>query len=89
MKFFHWRHEGEECRPGFNFYRPNDRGSIGFVFVLGKLYLRARWSKVTKRMFIKIRREQLHDLEFDNVLQEPEPVRRSGVLAHSWMKRDD
>ena len=58
MKWFHWRKEGEQTRPGLNVYRPNDRSSIGFVLDLDRLYVRLRYSKVIHKWFFSWQRRE-------------------------------
>ena len=47
----HWQEEAAERKPGLNVYRLSDRDSFGFTLVLDRLYVRLRYSKVTKKWF--------------------------------------
>lgn len=51
-----FRKEGERIRNGFNFWWPNDPGSIGFILLLWKYKFNFRWSKNVKRFFISFSR---------------------------------
>lgn len=53
---FHWYDgDGYKIKNGFNVYRISNKNSAGFVFNLGTFYLRARYSKVTKKIHFSIR----------------------------------
>ena len=49
---FYWRYETEEIRQGFNFYPPNDGGSVGCQMMFGRLRIEVRWSRRTKKLRI-------------------------------------
>jgi hypothetical protein len=49
----HIRQEGEIIRNGFNFYPLTDKGSVGFIFKLGKRIFRIRYSKITGKLNVK------------------------------------
>ena len=48
------RKEGQPVRFGFNFYPLNDAYSMGVVIGLGAKTLMLRWSKVRKKMTVRM-----------------------------------
>lgn len=51
MKYFHWRDEAEEIKPGFNVYRLSCKHSAGFTLELDTLRVSVRYSKQLNRWF--------------------------------------
>lgn len=50
------RDEGEIIRNGLNLYHLNDKSSIGGTLRVGRLFIRARWSKVRRRLHVGVYR---------------------------------
>lgn len=48
----HIRDEGEPIRQGFNIYPRTNRGSKGFLLLVGKLLFRCRYSVIQKRWIV-------------------------------------
>ena len=54
MKLFHVKKEGVELQQGVNYYPLKDRNSVGFVVLVGLWVFRVRYSKIAKRVFVKL-----------------------------------
>lgn len=62
----HWKREGEKIHNGLSIYHPKDEGSIGGCIRFGRHLLRVRYSKNTKKWFIrydKISKTSIKDWE--------------------------
>jgi hypothetical protein len=49
LPFLQWRREGELIRQGLNLYRPDDPSSVGGHLRIGRIILRARFSRPQQR----------------------------------------
>lgn len=49
---FHWAIECVPTKDGFNFYKPSDPGSAGFIIqLMGRRLFRLRYSKITGYLY--------------------------------------
>jgi hypothetical protein len=53
----YYKLEGLPPLNGFNFYKPSDPNSAGFVIKLGKWKFCIRYSKRVKRLFVWLKKE--------------------------------
>ena len=65
MKLINWREEGEAYRPGLNLYPPGCRHSLGGGLRVAGLVLYVRWSKLRRRLFVRLTRMRLRQFEGD------------------------
>ena len=47
----HWKSEGTDLHQGFNFYKPSNNHSAGFILKVGYRLWRVRYSKYAKKWF--------------------------------------